>query len=136
MIERSLLQTFPKRFSFIYDIEKHGEVLSSNKFYAGFRGTQQVNPDAIRSALKNKYAKKFRILLTECKAIWLDEFSLVVYYNTLHDCDNIQLMSKICVDTMKKVYIKNDGFNIYKSFHVIKDKSLPKGTIEFNFVGK
>lgn len=118
------LRIYTKHFKITYD----GDVTSANKIW-------EARHWSIRSAIKTKYSKIFKVLLLHAKVTKLSEFSLFIFYSTRHDCDNLFCLAKILVDTMKEVYVPNDDTRYYKSTHTIFDSNLPKGTIEFHLVG-
>lgn len=112
-----------------YQFDYSGEIVSFNQVYSGGHWSK-------RASVKNKYSKSFSILLLEAKVKPLTEMSLIALYSSRHDCDNLGYIMKMLVDTMKDVYIVNDGNKIYKSTHTIYDNSLLKGTIQFHIVGR
>ena len=116
---------YDKHYKIVYD----GDVASSNKIWESKHWTT-------RSAIKTKYAKIFTILLLQTKIKPLSEMSLVTFFNTRHDVDNLQAIQKICVDTMKGTYIPDDNTKHFKSTHTIFDNSLPKGVVEMHIIGK
>lgn len=111
-----------------YKLTFTGEIVSDNIFYESRHWT-------VRNGIKNKYKKIYTILLLEAKVKAMSEISLVVRYNTNHDVDNTSIMGKMLVDTMKGVYIENDGKKFYTTRVTQYWPSLPKGTIEFNVLG-
>lgn len=119
------LGIYDKHFKIVYD----GDVTSSNKIW-------ESKHWSVRSGIKTKYAKIFNILLLEAKVKSLKEMSLVTFFCTRHDVDNLQAIQKILVDTMKGKYIIDDNTKCFKSTHTIFDDSLPKGTVEFHILGK
>jgi len=131
MIARRLLNLLIKLgiYQKHYKITYTGDITSANVVW-------ESRHWSIRSAVKLKFSKIFKVLLLEAKVKKLEEFSLFILYSSKHDCDNLSCLGKIFVDTMKEVYIPNDDTRFYKSYHCIYDKSLPKNTVEFNVVGK
>lgn len=120
-----ILGIYNKHFKFTYN----GEITSANKIW-------ESGHWSIRSGIKNQYAKIFTVLMLEAKFKKIDEMSLVIFYKSRHDVDNLFALMKIWGDTVKKRYIPNDTNRYYKSTHIIYDDSLPKGTIEFHLIGK
>jgi len=116
---------YDKHYKIVYD----GDITSSNAIWSGGHWKK-------RSDTKIKYSKIFTILLLEAKVKRLSELSLVTFFNTRHDVDNLQAIQKICMDTMKGTYIPDDNTKHYKSTHTIFDSSLPKGTVEIHIIGK
>jgi Holliday junction resolvase RusA-like endonuclease len=72
----------------------------------------------------------------EAKVKVMQEFSLVTFYNTRHDCDNLSMIAKVLVDCMKDRYVVDDTNSVYKSTHTIFDPKLPRGVVEFHLIGK
>lgn len=112
-----------------YKIPYTGDITSANKIWSSGHWK-------IRSNTKQKFEKIFSILLLEAKLKKLSEFSLVTFYNSRHDVDNLSTLQKILVDSMKGVYIEDDSSKCYKSTHTVFDSSLTKGTIEFHIIGR
>lgn len=110
-----------------YKVVYTGDISSSNKIWSSSHWRT-------RSATKQKYEKIFTILLLQYKIKKITEFSLVTFYNTRHDTDNLQTLQKILVDTMKGSYVEDDTSKFYKSTHTIFDSTLPKGTVEFHIL--
>lgn len=120
------LGIYTKHYKVVYD----GDITSANVVWSGGHWSQ-------RSATKQKFEKIFTILLLEARITKpLTEFSLVVFYNTKHDCDNLSTIQKIFVDAMKGTYVADDTSKFYKSTHTIFDSVLPKGTVEIHIIGK
>ena len=90
-----------------YKIDYTGEVVSFNSVYSGGHWSK-------RSGIKNSYNKIFSVLLAEANVKPMKEMSLVVFFNTKHDTDNLGYILKMIVDTMKGKYIENDGNKIFK----------------------
>jgi hypothetical protein len=110
-------------------ITYNGDISSANKIWSGVHFS-------VRSAMKNKYAKIFNTLLLEAKVKKMDEMSLVTFYRSRHDVDNLSSLTKVMADCIKGSFIEDDNPKFYKSTHTIFDESLPKGTIEFHLIGK
>jgi hypothetical protein len=131
MIARRLLNLLIKLgiYQKHYKITYTGDITSANKIYSSQHWS-------IRSALKNKYSKSFKILLLEARVKKMSELSLFTFYNSRHDVDNLFMLNKVMMDTIKGDYLPEDSSKYYKSTHTIFDSDLPKGTVEFNLVGK
>jgi hypothetical protein len=112
-----------------YKISYDGEIASFNQVYSGSHWGK-------RAAVKNSYSRIFSTLLLEAKVKPMTAISLIVFYNTKHDVDNLSYVMKMLVDTMKGTYIQNDGNKIYQSTHTIHDPSLPKGLVQFHIIGR
>jgi hypothetical protein len=116
---------YKKHYKFFYD----GEITSANKIW-------QSPHWAVRSGIKNKYAKIFTILMLEAKFKKVEEMNLVIFYKSRHDVDNLFALMKIWADSIKGTYIPDDSNKYYKSTHIIYDNSLEKGNVEFHLIGK
>jgi hypothetical protein len=116
---------YDKHYKIVWD----GEITSTNKFYEARHWT-------VRSSLKIKYAKIFDALLLQAKVKPMKEISVVTFYCNRMDCDNLSIMTKMLVDTMKGKYIENDGTKFFKMTLTAFDESLPKGTVEFHLLGR
>lgn len=112
-----------------YVLKWDGEIVSTNKFYEARHWT-------VRAGLKVKYTKIFEPLLLQAKVKPFKELSLVVFYNTRFDVDNLSIMGKMLIDVMKGKYIENDTNKTFVSTHTICDKTLKKGMVEFHLIGK
>jgi len=112
-----------------YKIVYNGKIASTNEFY-------EARHWSVRAGLKVKWSKIFDVLLIQAKVKPLKEFSVFIFYSSRHDADNLSIMGKMLVDTMKGKYIENDINRFYKSTHTIHDSSLPKNTFEFHIIGK
>lgn len=125
------------KFGEVIKIVYRGKGVSLNQFYSqGHWGT--------RSALKKKYRKIFDELFIHSRNLrWVDKFSLVVFYNSRHDVDNVTGMEKVFVDALKKEvdkktkevvregYVPEDDKRFYKGMSIFVDDSLPTNTFEF-----
>ena len=131
---------FLVRIGFFGDVVKivyRGKGVSLNQFYSqGHWGT--------RSALKKKYRKKFDELFANSRNLrWMNKFSIIIFYNSRHDLDNVTGMEKVFVDALKKEvdsqtgevirsgYIEDDNKKFYKGMSIFPDESLPTNTFEF-----
>lgn len=119
------LKFYNKHYKFIYN----GEITSANKIWESKHWTT-------RSGIKNKYSKIFTVLMLEAKFKKINEMSLVIFFKSRHDVDNLFALMKIWADTIKGTYISDDSTKFYKSTHIIYDDSLPKNTVEFHLIGK
>src|SRR5690349_5785867 len=89
---------YDKHYKIVWD----GEIVSTNAFY-------QSRHWSIRAGHKIKFEKIFDVLLLQAKVKPMKEISLVTFYNNKMDCDNLSIMGKMLIDTMKGKYITNDG---------------------------
>lgn len=119
------LGVYNKHYKFIYD----GDITSANSVWSSSHWSK-------RSATKQKFEKIFTALLLQAKVKTMVEFSVVTFYNTRHDLDNLSTIEKIMCDCLKGTYVQDDSSKFYKSKHTIFDSTLPKGTVEFHLIGK
>lgn len=123
----------------VVTITYQGKGVSLNKFYSqGHWGT--------RSAIKKKFRKIFDELFVESKdLVWMDQFALVIYYNSRHDLDNVVGMEKVFMDALKretdkqgrlirKGYVEDDNKKFYKGMVILPDTDLPTNTFEFHLI--
>ena len=61
----------------------------------------------------------------------MQKFSLHLRYNSKHDVDNLSLLGKLAVDTMKGRYIPDDTKKHYRGIHVQVDEELPHNHFVF-----
>lgn len=106
-----------------------GEITSANAIWAGKHWS-------MRSKLKNDFEKKFTTLLLLAKVKKMQEVSLLVFYNSRHDVDNISSLNKMFMDCVKGKYVEDDNSKHYKMTLTVIDDTLPKNTVEFHLVGK
>jgi hypothetical protein len=122
----------------VYMITHQGQGFSLNDFYSqGHFST--------RAKLKDTYADIYHGLIEQAKLVPMEEFSLLVFYNSAHDPDNIVGMSKVFCDVLtggggrkkeKKypVYIPDDGKKNLKFVGICPDISLAKNTFQFMLI--
>lgn len=89
-----------------------------------------------RKSLKDKYNKLFLECLAEKEFTKFKSFELIAFYHSRHDCDNLCMLHKILVDSIKGVWVENDGPKFYKGTATFFDPSLPKNTVEYHFIGQ
>jgi hypothetical protein len=106
-----------------------GEITSANKIW-------ESKHWSVRSGIKNNYSKIFCTLMLEAKFRTVNEMSLIIFFRSRHDVDNLFALLKIWADSIKGTYIPDDSNKFYKSCHVIYDESLDKNTVEFHLIGK
>lgn len=113
-----------KYINIVYD----GELFSLNQLYSSghFR---------TRATLKKKYKKIYTELLEDYSFEMANRFSLIIFYNSRHDPDNITGMAKMFVDVLQEEgRIINDTKNFYKLYAVVPDLELPKNTLHFYLI--
>ena len=113
----------------IYEISYNGKIFSLNDLY------RQGNW-SIRSNLKKKYRDLFLAEVVKTDLKFVNQFYLIVFYNTRHDPDNIVGVVKVMVDALKGTYIADDNKKYFKGVCIFPDGSLPGGTVEFLIVEK
>lgn len=119
----------------IYSITYTGKGVSLNQFYSQGHWYK-------RHEIKRKYSKIFDKLLKASDIKWMDKFSIIIFYNSRHDVDNVVGMEKLLVDTLKHEetkegevkkygYIHDDSKKYYKGLSIYPDDSLPTNTFKF-----
>lgn len=121
-----------------YTVEYNGPGISNNLFYAGGAGK---NGWRVRSGIKSKYTKIFSKLLMESEIPWMDEYSLIIFFNSRMDSDNVSASAKVFLDTLKqerlkgkiikKGWVYDDSSDYCKMVSMIPDKSLKPNTYQF-----
>ena len=105
-----------------------GELFSLNQLYSS--GHWRT-----RSNLKKKYREIFGSLIKEYNPVKKNKFSLIIFYNSRHDPDNITGMEKMFTDVLKtEGVIIDDSKKYYKLYCVVPDSSLPKDTLNFYLI--
>ncbi len=104
-----------------YKIVYSGKAPSLNDWYSGKHWYQRQNT-------KNKYGKIFGDLLEAAGVEKMDRFKVSILFNSRLDTDNVVGLSKILVDTMKGVYIKEDNKKFYRGLLIQPDETLPTNT--------
>lgn len=93
----------------------------------------------------DKYKSSFGWLIKEAKLPWLEEFALIIFYNSRHDCDNVVGgMGKCFLDALKQEeengcvtkhgYCKDDSRNYCKMVTAVYDKTLENNTFKFQII--
>lgn len=114
-----------KEFEECFNVLYEGQGVSLNKFYS--QGHWSV-----RNNIKNKYKPIITLLLKEAKVPKMDEFGLVIEYNSRHDPDNVTGMEKLFVDSMKENgLIIDDHKKYYKFYCVTPNLELANNTFIF-----
>jgi len=101
-----------------------GKGVSLNEFYKQGHWSK-------RSRIKNQYRELFENMIDKAKIKWMDQFSLVMFYNSRHDPDNVVGMEKVFMDTLKGKYMEDDNKKFFRGFAIFPDESLPMNTFEF-----
>lgn len=110
-----------------YTLRYKGKGVSLNNFYSAGHWSK-------RHSLKKKFTPIFKdIFDKKLKGEFLNEFALVIFYNSRHDPDNVTGLEKLFMDSLRSFgYVTDDSKKYYKLFCVIPDESLE--TNEFNFL--
>ncbi|KKN46952.1 hypothetical protein LCGC14_0667760 [marine sediment metagenome] len=108
----------------IYKISYQGQGVSLNQYYSSGHWS-------IRYKLVAKYHDIFKDLFEESELKELDGFYLLMFYNSRHDVDNTVGLTKLFVDALKGLYVKEDNKKFYKGVMLFCDGSLPTNTFEF-----
>lgn len=120
----SRVKVIGKVISFKYS----GDGLSLNKFYSQGHWRTRQN-------IKNEYKEIFdKIIESAIGKIFFENFYIVIFYNSRHDCDNVIGMEKIFTDCLKGKIIPGDSRVNYKGVMIFFDPTLPKNTFEFVLV--
>lgn len=112
-------------------INYFGKIPSFNQMWAGmhWRARKKMADNyhlVLGSAIKNVLKKGNEPA---------NSFSIYIFYNSRHDPDNIMAIEKLFVDTLvRNKYVAGDDKTHYKSLVICPDSTLPKNTVEFNFV--
>lgn len=110
------------------NLEYNGTLFSLNDLYSSGHWRTRAN-------LKKKYREIFGELIRSYKLDSVDKFSLVIFYNSRHDADNITGMEKMFTDVLKaEGVITDDGKKYYKLYCVVPDDSLPMNTLNFYLI--
>lgn len=107
-----------------YTFTHSGPVPSNNKAYSGMHWTK-------RKALADKWHLVFGSYLRAAGVKPMERFTLHLRYNSRHDCDNLSLLQKLAVDTMKGRYVPDDTKKHYRGTHTEVDEALPNNTFIF-----
>jgi hypothetical protein len=110
-------------YSFFYK----GKGVSWNDIYGS-------NNWRVRKTIVDKYKTSFGWIIKEADLPQMEEFALIVNYNSRHDADNVGCMGKICLDALKGKYVEDDSPKHLKMFCIIYDKSLEKNNFKFTII--
>lgn len=112
----------------IYSLTYNGQLISLNKFYSG--GDWRV-----RNGIVKKYHPIFKDLIKTKDIPRMEEFGLLIEYNSRHDPDNITGTEKLFMDAVKEMgIVEDDSKKYYKLYSVYPNLSLKTNTIIFNLV--
>jgi hypothetical protein len=110
------------------NLEYSGELFSLNDLYSSGHWRTRAN-------LKKKYREIFSDLIQKYKMNPVKTFSLVIFYNSRHDPDNITGMEKMFTDVLRsEEIITDDSKAYYKLYAVVPDLKLPKNTLNFYLI--
>lgn len=128
-----------KSFGAIKNIHKItfvGTGVSLNKFYSQGHWS-------MRHKLKNEFGNTFKNLFSDYgKLTWMQAYSILIFYNSRHDPDNVIGMEKLFIDALKeerdqngkiikKGYIHDDSKKYCKGVFIVPDITLKTNTFEF-----
>lgn len=103
-----------------------GKGVSINQFYSQGHWTTRNN-------IKKEYKPIFEKMIEEKEVPKMNEFALLIRYNSRHDPDNVTGMEKIFVDSLKSMnVIEDDSKKFYKFYGVYPDLTLEPNTFIFN----
>lgn len=109
----------------IVSFKYEGEGLSLNKFYSQGHWRTRQN-------IKKEYKEIFdKVIEPAIGKVFLDNFYILIFYNSRHDCDNVIGMEKVFTDCLKDKIIAGDSRVNYKGLMIFFDLTLPKNTFEF-----
>lgn len=118
----------------IYEIVYTGKGVSLNQFYSQGHWSARYN-------IKRKYRKIFDELFKKSDLKWMDKFSIIIFYNSRHDVDNVTGMEKVLVDSLKHEekdgevlrygFIHDDSKQYYRGLSIYPDESLATNTFKF-----
>lgn len=121
----------------VYTVVYQGKGVSSNDFY-------EQKHWGTRLALKHKFEKIFQVHLLKVRLPKIDQYAVVLFYNSRHDPDNCGGFLKIFLDTLKekrlkgklikKGYVIDDSSKYCKGTMQIFDSTLPTNTFEFQII--
>lgn len=124
-----------------FKVAYEGRGVSTNSFYSGSNAAKGWGA---RMNLKAKYNKIFTTLLNESSIPWMDEYMVVLFYNSKQDPDNTVSTTKFFLDALKeervgstpvrKGWVYDDSPKYCKGVMSIPDKTLPHNTFEFNLL--
>lgn len=84
----------------VYSVLYQGEGVSTNSYYAAGSGK---NGWRIRQGIKKRYAVIFNHLLSASNLPWMDEYMVVLRYNSRIDPDNtVGGLCKLMLDSLKQ----------------------------------
>lgn len=118
----------------VHIITYKGQGVSLNKFYS-------VGHWSTRSNIKTKYRKIFDKLVADQGLEWMNTYSVIIFYNSRHDPDNVIGMEKVFIDALKQDeaagrdgYIADDSKRYCKLVAVVPNSRLDMNTFEFMLI--
>lgn len=113
-----------------YSFRYEGRGVSLNQYYSQQHWTQ-------RARIKKEYAKKAESFIDPVldSDVLLNEFMMIIRYNSKHDPDNVSGFEKVVMDRLKeRGNIIDDSKKYYKLFCIIPDDSLKHNEFIFNLI--
>lgn len=126
---RDLLNTKDKTFKIVYT----GKGISVNEFY-------NKNHWIGRKQLVDKYHPIFQKLIDDnMPEMNILKYSLIIYYNSRHDPDNVIGTGKVFVDVLRGKsggykFLGDDNKKYCKFIGIVPDENLPHNTFELNLI--
>jgi hypothetical protein len=126
---RDLFETSLKSYKFVYN----GQGISLNAFYSS-------NHWSGRTKILKQYHPIFHKLIEEqLPKENIKAYSLIIFYNSKHDPDNVIGTGKVFVDVLRGnsggfKYIEDDTKEYCKFVGIVPDESLRHNTFEINLI--
>lgn len=122
----------------VYNITYQGKAFSLNALYT--QGHWKSRND-----IKDVYGTLFNDLIAKSKIEKMEEYSMIIFFNSSHDTDNVAGMAKVFVDVLtggngkkkEKKYnqlVPDDSKHHYKFFGICPDLTLKHNTFEFMLI--
>lgn len=125
-----------------YTITYKGKAISLNDFYSSSHWHK-------RSSIKKKFKPLLRELISkEIGSDFLEEWALIIEYNSRHDPDNVTGMSKLLVDALRpdsnrykdeswfkgSAWVADDSKKFWKFFSIKPNLNLDMDTFIFTLI--
>lgn len=111
-----------------YEVTYNGKGVSLNDYYSSSHWSN-------RHRLVKKYKPMLQVMLEKAGVPQMEEYAMVILYNSRHDPDNVVGLEKLVLDTMKKMgLIIDDSKKYYKFMAILPEPEFKQNTFEFNIV--
>ena len=113
-----------------YNFTHFGRGVSLNQYYSQQHWTQ-------RARIKKEYSALAEVFISKelDDSILINEFMMIIFYNSKHDPDNVSGFEKVVMDRLKeRGNIIDDSKKYYKLFCVIPDESLSHNQFVFKLI--